>query len=341
MFAHGTDYRKAVSDFAAVGGSIPLPRKHWLGWSWSTWTDPGSGSQEVPSRADWESYFKQLDTAQIGLSTLTLDCEWHVSGCWGASYTYNQTRYPDPRGMAQEWLDNGVPIGAKLHDAVGVGPLEANYSSFAKAVGVDPSSNATIPANFTDLAYMRAMQTYLLDPLREHYLVSFPWTDWQQGMGPAGGVSGSNPTFLLNHARGHDEAATAESMRPLLHSRFGGLGGHRYASMFGGDVRRDMPSAKFMVYMNTVAANALVAWWGQELMQLGSDHQEVFTRLVQSSGAWGPIATFWGNNGADDRIWDMDDPFKSAVYESLRDRIATLPYRYMLGRVAHETGLAP
>ncbi len=37
LFTHGMQYGEALSDFTKISGPIPLPRRHWLGFSWSRW----------------------------------------------------------------------------------------------------------------------------------------------------------------------------------------------------------------------------------------------------------------------------------------------------------------
>jgi hypothetical protein len=44
LFAHGIDYHQALKDFSKISGSIPLPRRHWLGMSWSRWGNDLTGN---------------------------------------------------------------------------------------------------------------------------------------------------------------------------------------------------------------------------------------------------------------------------------------------------------
>ena len=39
LFGHGIDYAAALSDYVAVAGPVALPRRHWMGVSWSTWSE--------------------------------------------------------------------------------------------------------------------------------------------------------------------------------------------------------------------------------------------------------------------------------------------------------------
>lgn len=108
----------------------------------------------------------------------------------------------------------------------------------------------------------------MLQPLNKQGL-DFWWTDWQQGMRGVLDVSGLNPTMMLNHYRFTRVNPTIApvpgggTLRGQILSRFGGLGAHRYAVGFGGDVQQSWESLQFMVYFTSTASNVLFGWWGQ------------------------------------------------------------------------------
>jgi hypothetical protein len=37
LFSHGLEYARAVQDYCAIAGRVPIPRRSWLGVSWSRW----------------------------------------------------------------------------------------------------------------------------------------------------------------------------------------------------------------------------------------------------------------------------------------------------------------
>ena len=67
-----------------------------------------------------------------------------------------------------------------------------------------------------------------------------------------------NPTMLFNHYRTFNPQQLHPSimaklrpnatLRGATHSRFGGLGGHRYPTQFGGDVTQSWESLGFNVF---------------------------------------------------------------------------------------------
>ena len=106
-------------------------------------------------------------------------------------------------------------------------------------------------------------------------------------------------------------------------------------------MQQSWQSLQFMIDFTRTAANTPLCWWGHEMMRSGpkvSDGAELFTRTNQF-GAWSPIFTSWGNVYENNLWWDMQEPFASAMRESLKDRQQLLPYRYSAAATAHSTGL--
>lgn len=272
------------------------------------------------------------------------DMQWHLKPQWGG-YTWDAVAYPNVTGMLTAIHDLGIPIGVNLHDADGVAPFEAQYVAMAQALGIDPATGATCAFDISNRTYAHALHDIVLAALATNASqvgVEMWWTDFQQGLPGLSSVTGAPPTFFLNHLRFQNYSQPGSRTRGTMHSRFAGWGSHRYASGFGGDVGLDLPSLQFMVYFTATASNALFGWWGHEMMRNGgspSDSVEQFVRFMQF-GAASPIYTNWGNIGSDDNLWDMDPAALNATRQALLDRATTLPYRYTLGYVAHDTGLS-
>lgn len=39
LFSHGMQYSSAVADYASIAGAVPIPRRSWMGVSWSRWDE--------------------------------------------------------------------------------------------------------------------------------------------------------------------------------------------------------------------------------------------------------------------------------------------------------------
>jgi alpha-glucosidase (family GH31 glycosyl hydrolase) len=335
LFTHGLNYQKALKDFSRIAGNIPLPRRHWLGVSWSRW------GNELTQEITYQQV-NNLTNAGFPLSTYVFDMNWHLKPHW-TGWTWDPAQYPDHKKLL-DWLHaHGLAVGANLHDAEGVMSFEKMYPAMARANGIDPATGQTVLFRISNETYADSLSKIVLEPLAKEG-IDFWWTDWQQG--EAMGVqdcAGLNPTMILNHYRFMNYSSSG-SFRGLIHSRWGGLGNHRYVSGFGGDVVQTWNSLKFMIYFTQTATNVLFGYWGHEMMQLqnapaNATVLELFTRVMQF-GAFSPIYTNWGNSGCPDNLWEFPPEFLSATRDALIWRMRLLPYRYTLSFIASESALS-
>lgn len=74
LFTHGINYKQALADFATLAGQIPIPRRHWLGMSWSRWGN--SLTQEITYQQ-----VQNLSMTGFPLSTYIFDMNWHLKVC--------------------------------------------------------------------------------------------------------------------------------------------------------------------------------------------------------------------------------------------------------------------
>ena len=334
LFAHGADYAAALADYVAIAGAVPVPRRHWLGVSWSKWNE-----SEV--QADSVAHVRELQAAGFPVDTLIYDMQWHRTPAWGG-YSWDPARYPSPAAALAALHAMGVQTGANFHDADGVTRVAnpERFAAFAAAVGADPGA-AGVPFRIGNRTYADALQREVMAPLIAQGL-DLAWTDFQQGFPGVDSVRGLVPTAALNHYRFYNFSA-APGLRGTQHSRYAGRGDHRHTSHFGGDVGQAWESLRFLIYFTATAANAPACWWGHEMMRAGGsvdDSAELFTRVNQF-GAWSPIFTAWGNTGSNDDWWAMHEPHLSAVRGQLVNRQRLLPYRYSAAAAAHRTGVCP
>ena len=216
FFGHGLDYAGALRDYALVAGPPPIPRRHFLGISWSKWGNTLTQNvtyQQVAS----------MEAAGLPLDTYIFDMNWHLKPDW-TGYTWDAVQYPDHVALLQ-WLHaRGLSTAANLHDAEGVMAFEAAYPAMARANGIDPATRATVEFDIGNKTFSDTLTAIVLDPLAREGL-DFWWTDFQQGLPGVAAIAGVTPTLLLNRARfTHDVLGR----RGLTHSRYGGRGSHRY-----------------------------------------------------------------------------------------------------------------
>jgi hypothetical protein len=75
LFAHGSSYVQALQDYASIAGPSPIPRRHFLGVSWSRW---GNSLTQNITYGQVES----LASASFPLDTYIFDMNWHLKPQW-------------------------------------------------------------------------------------------------------------------------------------------------------------------------------------------------------------------------------------------------------------------
>ena len=168
-------------------------------------------------------------------------------------------------------------------------------------MGLDPASDDPIPFRITDPRFAQAYFELLHHPL-EDLGVDFWWMDWQQGETSA--MPGLDPLPWLNHLH-HRDLLRHPERRPLLLSRWGGLGSHRYPIGFSGDTFATWPALRFQPRFTAAGANVAYGWWSHDIGgHFGVEEPDLYVRWVQF-GAFSPVLRLHSSNGPayDRRPW--------------------------------------
>lgn len=331
FFKYGTDYRAALHDFTAVAGRIPLPPRYVFGAWWSRYW--------AYSDAELRELVTDFDRHDVPLDVLVVDMDWHLDGWTG--YTWNPKYFPDPDGFLAWCTERGLRVTLNLHPADGVGRHERQFAEFCNALGLDPAATERVPFDCADPRYMDAYFRLLHHP-EERRGVDFWWIDWQQGRQSK--LPGLDPLFWLNHLHWRDMAARADETgrRPLIFSRWGGLGNHRYQIGFSGDTFCDWRSLAFQPHFTSTAGNVGYAFWSHDIggHQPGRVDPELYARWIQ----WGALSPCLRthttkNPEAERRIWQFPPDVFEAARRAFHLRYALLPYIYTMARKTYDEAL--
>ena len=256
------DYRGAMAGWMSIlGRPAMLPRSAFGVW----WSRYWKYTQESIVTEVLDGY----KNFSIPLNNLVLDMDWHDEpkdpGCqsWG-NYDVNTAFFPDFDGFAQQLHEHGNVTGTPLkfsvnvHPQSGVDHCDTRYTQFAEAMGVDPSTNATIKCDFGNTTFFDALTSIYFDAKPLHN-VDIWWTDY---MGC--GVSAENPQ-LWNNLVIHQHQQYARGTRGQAFSRYGGLGNHRYPHGFSGDTFQHEVSLYWQVKTTQTAANVLWGYWSHDI----------------------------------------------------------------------------
>jgi len=331
FLGYGHDYKRCLGDFVEVAGRIPLPPR-WAFGAW--WSRYWPYSDEELKQLVGE--FKNHD---VPLDVLVVDMDWHLPGWTG--YTWDPKYFPDPEGFLRWCHEQGLHVPLNLHPADGVRDHEAAFVDMAHAMGLDPSKTDHVPFDITNRRYVEAYFKYLHHPL-EAQGVDFWWIDWQQGNET--GIPGVDPLPWLNYLHWTDmeRNPARKGLRPILFSRWGGPGSHRYQVGFSGDTHCNWASLAFQPYFTATAGNAAYPFWSHDLGGHipGPVGSELYTRWIQF-GAFSPIfRSHAGRNPESERrIWAFSPEVFEAAHDAFRLRYELVPYIYTEARRCYDTGL--
>jgi alpha-glucosidase len=328
FFGYGHDYRAALADYTRFGGAVPLIPRFVLGAWWSRFW--------AYSAADLEALVQDFAAHDLPLDVLVIDMDWHTPHAW-TGYTWNRELFPDPAGFLKWVHDRGLRVTLNLHPAEGVQRFEEIYERFAAALGQDTSQGAPVAMRISDPEFVRHYFELLHHPMEEQG-VDFWWMDWQQG--DVSELPGLDPLGWINHLHFND--SRRRGLRPMLYSRWGGLGNHRYYIGFSGDTFALWSALQFLPYFTATASNVCYGWWSHDIGgHFGPDEPELYARWVQF-GALSPCLRLHSTNdpAAERRPWAFPGPVFEAAQAAFHWRYALVPYLYTMARAASDTGIA-
>lgn len=331
FFGHGRDYAGALADFAKLSGEIPVPPRYALGVWWSRYW--------AYSDEELKDLVGQFDAHDVPLDVLVIDMDWHLDGWTG--YSWNPAYFADPEAFLGWCHDEKLRTTLNLHPADGVGKHERAFHEFAHAMGMNTFHVYRVPFDCADAKFVDLYFELLHHPI-EAQGIDFWWMDWQQGTNTS--VPGLDPLPWLNHLHWADmeHGPRSSEHRPLVFSRWGGLGNHRYQVGFSGDTYNDWESLAFQPRFTATAGNVGYAWWSHDIggHQPGPVEPELYVRWIQF-GITSPILRTHAskNPEAERRIWAFPEAYFAAARDAFKLRTRLIPYLYSAAHQAHQTTL--
>lgn len=344
FFGHGHNYKQALYDFTFTAGKIPIPPKFVFGYWWSRWW--------AYSDTELRELVSGFKVNGLPIDVLIIDMDWHYTSWPNAKpgqfhhangwtgYTWNRNLFPDPTKFLAWTATQNLKVAMNLHPASGISPMEEKYEAFAKVYGFDTSTKAYIPFAMENKKWARTYFDVVLHPLQEQG-VRFWWLDWQQWL-DSRVLNGLSVTWWLNYTFFTDMQGQGKQ-RPIIYSRWGGLGNHRYPLGFSGDAWGTWESLDFQPYFTTTAANVCYGYWGHDIggfTRVNPD-PEMFVRWIQF-GVLSPIFKTHSakSNEVDRRFWFHPEQLP-IIRQAVELRYALAPYIYSAARQAYDTGISP
>jgi hypothetical protein len=328
LFAHGTDHAGALADAARLFGPQPLPPR----WAFGYWYS----RYYAYTDRDLEALADRFDELDLPLDVLVVDMDWHLPGWTG--YSWDRRYFPDPDDTLARLRARGLRLSLNLHPADGVGRHEDAFEAVCADLGLDPTRTERVPFDVTDPRFIASYFGRLHHP-EERRGVDFWWMDWQQGKRSA--IEGLDPLRWLNTLHWCDQAQRRPERRPVIFSRWGGLGSGRMPVGFSGDAWSVWESLAYQPEFTATAANVLYGYWSHDI---GGHYgppttPELYTRWMQF-GVHSPVLRTHGSKdpAQERRVWDFPDPYRAALFDALRRRYELVPYLYGEARRAGSVG---
>lgn len=347
IFAYGKNYRETIKAFYSISSPTPLIPRFALGVWWSRY--------HAYTQQEYLELMARFKAENIPLTVATVDMDWHwvkksdidkkfgvkYEGCgtygW-TGYSWNTDLFPNYKEFLSELKKANLHITLNLHPADGVHSYEDMYENMAKAVGIDPDTKKKVKFKCGDDNFWNAYFDILHKPY-EKAGVDFWWIDWQQGK--HSDVKGIDPLTALNHYHYLDNAENGDM--PLILSRYGGVGSHRYPLGFSGDTDISWRVLDFQPYFTANAANAAYGWWSHDI---GGHHNgyrddNLYLRWIQF-GTFSPILRL--HSTAVELLGKEPWKYRQDVYAcakkwlTLRHRL--IPYIFSMNHRCHNDGLA-
>lgn len=343
-FAYGNDYLRQLSDFFRLTGEVPLIPKYALGNWWSRY--------RAYTQEEYRDLMKKFISREIPITVATIDMDWHWTDVvsrfgWDAKppkaaspeqiifnmampgwtgYSWNTELFPDYRELLGWLHGRGFKVTLNVHPSQGVRFFEDQYTDMCRALGRDPKTQEPVAFDPADPDFMRAYFDIIHHPYEDEG-VDFWWIDWQQGK--TSKIPGLDPLWALNHYHTVDSARGGK--RPLILSRYAGLGSHRYPLGFSGDTVVTWKSLDFQPYFTNCAANAGYTWWSHDIggHMHGVQDDELYLRWLQY-GVFSPINRLHSSNSdfMGKEPWKKCYAVQMVAENFLRLRHKLIPYLY-------------
>lgn len=276
---HSDDIAKGINDWYSLSGYPAKISRQYLGNWWSRYWEYNEDSlKEVIVN------FKKRN---IPLAVNIMDMDWHTVptmeyGYGWTGFSWNKELFPNPEAILRWQHDENLLVSLNLHPADGFREHEDIFKQMQAKLDTE---GKIINFDLTDYKFLEAyFKLYIKE--QQELGVDFWWLDWQQGDETK--IKGLDPLYVLNHLHYLDSCDTVD--KPLIFSRYGGLGSHRYPIGFSGDTYMTWDSLKFQPYFTATSANVGYNYWSHDIGGHfhGKVDNELYVRWLQF-GVYSPI----------------------------------------------------
>ncbi|MEN6581147.1 MAG: TIM-barrel domain-containing protein [Armatimonadota bacterium] len=318
-FAVYDDFTQGLQAYAGLTGRVPMIPRRALGLWFSRYYPY--------SNYEFREIVRKFEKLKVPLDVLVMDVDWHLWGWEG--FDWDTDLIPDPSDLLVWLHERGLLVGANVHPG-GVPDQDSHSAKMRDALGWD--SNTPVKLDLTDPDQAHAYMDVAHQPVMEQG-IDFWWVD-----GDSAHMQGLDSQHATNHVyftftKQHSDA------RPMILSRFGGLGSHRYPIGFSGDTKSDWAALAYQVEFTSTAGNALMPYWSHDIGGFCGNRidSQLYVRWVQF-GALSPILRLHSDHGYR-APWDYGPEVYAAFKKAYDLRLSLIPYIYSLCRESHSDSM--
>jgi len=325
MFGYGKNYKKAFADFIKLFGRIPLIPKWAFGYWYSKW--------HKFKDTDILEMIKKFKELSIPIDVFIIDTDWRKHGWDG--YEWNREFFPDYKKFLHEVKKQNVHIGLNDHPGYDVPARLHPDDPYLDRIKSRIPGMQEYYCNWTDKKYVDAWVEEIFAKFLDDG-VDFWWVD-----GNVGNIENAGFPSQQWVNRFYFEAAknANDNRRPMILSRWGGVGAHKYPVQFSGDTYSTFETLKYQISYTHKGGNVGAAYWSHDIGGFfgTSVPEDLYIRWVQF-GCFSPIFRTH-SIGAPREPWEYSTRAVDVFRKYVRIRYALFPYFYAFARECFEKGL--
>ncbi|MFN3966181.1 MAG: TIM-barrel domain-containing protein, partial [Endomicrobiia bacterium] len=250
-------------------------------------------------------------------------------------YEWNKEFFPEPKIFLDELKRQNIHTCLNDHPGYGQSDELPEDDPYREKIKERIPDIKEYRVRWSDERYVYAW----VDEIFTKFLkegIDFWWVD---GWGATDGIMDLSSQLWLNKFYFEACKKTGDNRRPIILSRWGGIGSHKYPVQFSGDTYSSFETLKYQISFTHKGGNIGAVYWSHDIGGFlgGKLPEDLYIRWLQF-GCFSPILRTHSSGGERD-IWNYSEKTLNIFRKYVRIRYALFPYFYTLARECFDTGL--
>jgi len=317
------NYKEVFYDFVLLFGRIPMIPRWCFGLWYSRWY-----KYKDKELIDVVKKFRELN---IPIDVVVIDTDWRKHGWTG--YEWNKDYFPDYKEFIKQMKQLHIHCGLNDHPGYGVSEKLPEDDPFREKIKNRIPEIKKYYIKWDDDRYVNAWVEEIFKKFMDEGF-SFWWVD---GWGGSYCPMDVNPQLWTNKT--YFDSVKRTGKRPVILSRWGGVGAHKYPVQFSGDTYSTFETLKYQIEFTHKGGNIGACFWSHDIGGFLGEKipEDLYIRWVQF-GCFSPVMRLH-SSGATRLPWDYSDKSVEVLRKYVQIRYMLNPYYYSLCRQTYEKGL--